>query len=101
LRPVHDSSDWETEEDNIPIHFGDKITKKSNNTLRIGFQNIGGIPTQKNKHKDDIIRLGIGKLEFDIWYSRNKRKLVTHSRRTQVSQQSLTLVGFKPLHVHT
>jgi hypothetical protein len=41
--------------------------KKEKQILRVGFQNIGGFPLQKNKHKDDMIRQGIGKLKFDIF----------------------------------
>lgn len=48
-------------------HYGDIITKKEKNTLQIGFQNIGRVPIHKDKHKDDIIRPGISKLEFDIF----------------------------------
>jgi exonuclease III len=47
--------------------FGDHITPKPNNTLRIGFQNIGGFPLDKNKHKETIIRCGITHWEFDIF----------------------------------
>jgi hypothetical protein len=35
--------------------------------LRIGFQNVGGFTLNKNKHKDDTIRHGIKKWEFDIF----------------------------------
>jgi hypothetical protein len=37
------------------------------NTLRLGFQNIGGLPLIRNKHKDDIIRCGISLWDFDIF----------------------------------
>jgi hypothetical protein len=37
-------------------HFGDSKYVKQNNTLRIGFQNVGGFPTQKGKIKEDNIR---------------------------------------------
>ncbi len=47
--------------------FGDSIKIKKPNTLRIGFQNIGGFPLIKNKHKDDIIRCGINKWDFDLF----------------------------------
>jgi hypothetical protein len=47
--------------------FGDFITKKEENVLRIGFQNIGGFPTDKGKHKEGILRHGITKWEFDIF----------------------------------
>jgi hypothetical protein len=47
--------------------FGDSIYVKSNNTLRIGFQNVGGFPTQMGKVKEDNIRMGIQKWEFDVF----------------------------------
>jgi hypothetical protein len=39
--------------------FGDNIKIKKPNSLRIGFQNIGGFPLLRNKYKNDIIRSGI------------------------------------------
>jgi hypothetical protein len=39
--------------------FGDEICVKNNNTLRIGFQNVGGLPTSPGKLKEDNIRLGL------------------------------------------
>lgn len=48
-------------------HFGDSIYVKQNNTLRIGFQNVGGFPTQKGKIKEDNIRQGVTKWDFDIF----------------------------------
>jgi hypothetical protein len=47
--------------------FGDQITKKEENMLRIGFQNIGGLPTQAGRLKDEILRHGISKYDFDIF----------------------------------
>lgn len=47
--------------------FGDSITKKGNNILRIGFQNIGGLPTHAGMIKDEILRRGISKYDFDIF----------------------------------
>jgi len=47
--------------------FGDVITNKSNNTLRIGFQNVGGFPIIKGKIIEDNIRMGLTKWEFDIF----------------------------------
>jgi len=47
--------------------FGDVIENKRNNTLRIGFQNVGGFPSQKGKIKEDNIRIGLTKWEFDIF----------------------------------
>ena len=45
------------------------ITKKNKqkNILRIGFQNIGGFPVKKSKIKEDIIRQGLIKWDFDIF----------------------------------
>jgi len=48
-------------------HFGDSIYVKQNNTLRIGFQNVGGFPTQKGKIKEENIRQGVTKWDFDIF----------------------------------
>jgi hypothetical protein len=48
-------------------YYGNYIKKKGSNILRIGFQNIGGIQLKPNKLKDDIIRRGITKYEFDIF----------------------------------
>jgi hypothetical protein len=47
--------------------FGDYIRKKDSNMLCIGFQNVGGFTLNTNKLKDDIIRHGIKKWEFDIF----------------------------------
>ena len=47
--------------------FGDIIKNKETNTLRIGFQNIGGFSTTANRAKDDVIRIGISKYDFDIF----------------------------------
>jgi hypothetical protein len=35
--------------------LGDVINCKSKQTLRIGFQNVGGLPAQRGKIKEDII----------------------------------------------
>jgi len=48
-------------------YFGDEIENKRNNILRIGFQNIGGFPSSKRKIKEDNIRMGLSKWEFDIF----------------------------------
>jgi hypothetical protein len=40
---------------------------KNGNTLRIGFQNIGGVPLEAGKAKDNSIRTGITKFNFDIF----------------------------------
>jgi len=47
--------------------FGDNIYVKNNNTLRIGFQNVGGFPTQLGKIKEDNIRMGVQKWDFDVF----------------------------------
>jgi hypothetical protein len=47
--------------------FGDVISCKQNNIVRLGFQNVGGFPAQRRKIKEDIIRLGLHKWEFDIF----------------------------------
>ncbi len=70
--------------------FGDIITKKETNTLRIGFQNIGGFSTTANRAKDDIICGEISKFEFDIFgmaeinvdwrLSREDEKLYTRTK---------------------
>jgi hypothetical protein len=43
------------------------LKKKTKNILRIGFQNIGGFTLKRNKLKDDLIRTGVSKYEFDIF----------------------------------
>jgi hypothetical protein len=48
-------------------HFGDNIYVKQKNTLRIGFQNVGGFPTQRGKLKEDNIRQGVTRWDFDIF----------------------------------
>jgi hypothetical protein len=49
------------------MFFWDEIKKKGDNTLRIGFQNIGGFPVDKGKIKEEILRRGITKWDFDIF----------------------------------
>lgn len=41
--------------------------KKEKNVLRISFQNKGGFPIDRGKHKEGIIRKGITKWEFDVF----------------------------------
>jgi hypothetical protein len=48
-------------------YYGKLITKKANNILRLGFQNIGGGPSTSGKAKDDFIRAGISTYDFDIF----------------------------------
>jgi hypothetical protein len=59
--------DLNGQEPGLADNFGDYITKKGVHTLRIGFQNIGGLPTHAGMLKDDILRKGISKFEFDIF----------------------------------
>jgi hypothetical protein len=47
--------------------FGDEICVKNNNTLRIGFQNVEGLPTLPGKLKEDNIWSRIKKWGFDIF----------------------------------
>jgi hypothetical protein len=47
--------------------FGDFITTKQDNILRIGFQNIGGFPKNRTKFKEEIIRQGLCKWEFNVF----------------------------------
>lgn len=47
--------------------FGDSIDVKKVNTLRLGFQNIGGFPMQRGNLKEDSIRQGITRWDFDIF----------------------------------
>jgi hypothetical protein len=37
------------------------------NSVRIGFQSIGGFPTDRTNVKEELIRFGISKFEFDIF----------------------------------
>ena len=48
------------------VNFGDVLTKKKDNILRIGFTNIGGLPTSSLKPKDDLLWQGINAMELDI-----------------------------------
>jgi len=47
--------------------FGDILSMKSSNVLRIGFLNIGGLSPQKNNFKDDSLRHGISAHDFDVF----------------------------------
>ncbi len=47
--------------------YGDDIPVKSKQTLRIAFQNIGGLPIQCSDIKEDYIRLGLSTWDFDIF----------------------------------
>ncbi|MFN9981474.1 MAG: hypothetical protein ACK53Y_16235, partial [bacterium] len=47
--------------------YGTQIRKKEKHILRLGFQNIGGVPTTGGKAKDDFIRAGISTYKFDIF----------------------------------
>jgi hypothetical protein len=53
--------------DEESTHFGDLMELKKKHTLQIGFQNIGGVSAKCNKIKDDILRIGLGKFDFDVF----------------------------------
>jgi hypothetical protein len=53
--------------ENEDDYVGDPLHKKHANILRIGFQNVGGVSSARNKLKDDILRCGIDKYDFDIF----------------------------------
>ncbi len=57
-RASEDLGDLQTE-DLYVGSFGDWIDVKEKNILRVGFQNIGGFPTQRGKLKEDSIRQGL------------------------------------------
>ncbi len=40
---------------------------KNTHTLRLGFQNIGSFPRERNKIKEENIRIGISTYSFDIF----------------------------------
>jgi hypothetical protein len=48
----------------VTSKFGDKNNKDS---LRIGFQNVGGFPSNKFKLKEEVLRRGLVKWDFDIF----------------------------------
>jgi hypothetical protein len=73
--------------------FGDDIPPKRKKILRIGFQNIGGFPTNLTEPKEDFIRLGITNWEFDIfglvetnqdWHTTTRRKQIMVSNKGMV-----------------
>jgi hypothetical protein len=47
--------------------FGDMITKKDYNMLRIGFLNVGGLKDKNSNYKDDALRTGLTCNEYDIF----------------------------------
>jgi hypothetical protein len=47
--------------------FGDTISIKKENILRVGFQNIGGFQKSRTKFKEEIIRQGLCKWDFDVF----------------------------------
>lgn len=65
-RASEESRDLHKEDLYIGV-FGDSISMKKSKTLRLGFQNVGGFPTQRGKLKEDNIRLGLTKFDFDIF----------------------------------
>ncbi len=46
--------------------YGDQITPKEKHTVRLGFQNIGGVSTKAGSAKDDYIQHNITKYKFDV-----------------------------------
>jgi len=48
-------------------NYGDHLKLKAENVLRIRFQNIGGLPISAGKVKDDFMRAGITKFDFDVF----------------------------------
>jgi hypothetical protein len=61
--PIIRPGDWESRSD----YFGDCIKQKDSQVLRIGFQNIGGYPRERNKVKEEILRVGMTTWSFDIY----------------------------------
>jgi len=53
--------------DSFVGNFGDNVTMKKDNSLRIGFQNVGGLPARRGKIKDDAFRYALFKWDFDIF----------------------------------
>jgi len=49
------------------MNFLGHISIRKKKVLRVGFQNIGGLPLYRNKLKDDSIRCGITAFDFDIF----------------------------------
>jgi hypothetical protein len=47
--------------------FGDTLPFKKENILRIGFQNFGGFPVKRSKLKEDLMRQGLKKWDFDVF----------------------------------
>lgn len=47
--------------------YGSLPMLKEDNVLRIGFQNVGGLPAVRGKAKYDFLRAGINKFDFDIF----------------------------------
>jgi hypothetical protein len=46
--------------------FGDILNNKDENILRIRFINIGGLPVNQHRLKDDLLRQGITSLQIDV-----------------------------------
>jgi hypothetical protein len=49
------------------VIFGNNFPKKGANTLRIGFQNIGGLPKNNYKRKNDLLCQGNTSHDFNIF----------------------------------
>ena len=54
----------------ISDHFGDNISKKYNNTLCIGYLNIGGLNATSHSYKGNRLQKGITAFDFDIFWLR-------------------------------
>jgi hypothetical protein len=57
--PPGDRSIVRETDSNLTEGFGSSISLKAANSLRIGFQNIGGFSSKNNSLKDDIIHSGL------------------------------------------
>jgi hypothetical protein len=64
-------------------YFGDIISKKRNNILRIGFQNIGGFSLDNNCYKDELLWKGANKYNFILGLAETNTdwKLINESGR--------------------
>jgi len=57
------NQDFDTDYDT----FGDTITKKEDNILRIGFLNVGGLKDKNSNYNDDLLRTWLTCYEFNIF----------------------------------
>jgi hypothetical protein len=65
-------------------NFGEPITKKKRNILRVGFLNIGGFPSNKNSTKNDLLKQSLLAYQFDAFgmaeLNTDWRKIEEHNR---------------------